>query len=459
VRTTHPQDARAYNANGGNPNVVGNVTARQSWGRKEPFAEQTEVGQLLVQPNQPMNTFFQHNYEQNAPPNNGSNSNTLNIPFHWLTHLDRQVSSPLELLEVSAFAPALLTRYFTNNAGTTYFQHLAQWTNQNNRLYRFFETVTAAPLAGSGVSLGGRIPGKVNLNTIWDQGILLALADAQQGNSFAYNGSAYTADTEVINAFNRMMVRRTPGRNTAPFFGPPDLTLANALGIQPDRPFWGFGVGPAPGGDTLSSDQRGIHQTLLSPRAVGGAINSLRLFEAASPGTAGHPYQRHELMAKLFNNVTTRSNVFAVWVTVGFFEVLDDTRRPVLLGAEIGRAEGTNVRHRFFAIVDRTRMRAFNGTLANAITIPANSTSRTITLSVQGTSLATGNSYTVPDGAILTVEPDTNNEETVVVSGGQATFYRAHASGVAVTGYGNPGPWTKYNPRQDPCVLYFAVID
>jgi hypothetical protein len=235
--------------------------------------------------------------------------------YDWLVHLDRQLVSPLELLHVSGCQPYQLTqRFLTGSDPSQRFTQRAPWLDQGTRLYRALEFLETRSRS-VGLADAPKLPGKINLNTVWDVETLLALLDPQPGNSFT--------EDDVRAIFARMLASRSPDGRPGPN----------------DRPFLSLATGPTP-------DGRGIENTLL--RSSDGT--GRRLFE----GPSGHPYVQYELLTKLFNNVTTRSNVYAVWVTVGFFVVTDATTRPVKLGAEIGRAEGQPVRHRLFAIVDRT---------------------------------------------------------------------------------------------------------
>jgi hypothetical protein len=62
------------------------------------------------------------------------------------------------------------------------------------------------------------------------------------------------------------------------------------------------------------------------------------------------PVFKNELRQRLSATTTTRSSVFAIWITVGYFEV-DEFGR---VGAEIGSDEGTIQRNRAFYMVDRS---------------------------------------------------------------------------------------------------------
>ncbi|MBX6315075.1 MAG: hypothetical protein IRY99_19495, partial [Isosphaeraceae bacterium] len=83
-----------------------------------------------------------------------------------------------------------------------------------------------------------------------------------------------------------------------------------------------------------------------------------------------HPYFRTELLQKVMNLSTVRTHQYAVWVTVGFFEVvepgnpqlasLNPTAAIDQLGKEVGADAGTSVRYRAFFIVDRTKAHGFN---------------------------------------------------------------------------------------------------
>lgn len=83
-------------------------------------------------------------------------------------------------------------------------------------------------------------------------------------------------------------------------------------------------------------------------------------------GTNRNAYFRYQGIERLGNLVTTRSNVFAVWITVGYFEVLPNSApgsngRPDAahpdgyeLGQELGVDTGDTVRHRAFYLYDRS---------------------------------------------------------------------------------------------------------
>ena len=82
----------------------------------------------------------------------------------------------MDVLHVSAFKPHEITQTFVDNGQT--FQHLAPWRDNNSRLYRALEYFTVGdrgywtwigpgspPVDSHVPSTGGRVPGKININT------------------------------------------------------------------------------------------------------------------------------------------------------------------------------------------------------------------------------------------------------------------------------------------------------
>jgi hypothetical protein len=465
----------------------------------------------------------------------GGDNNPRTTPADWLVHLDRQVISPMELLNVSSNKPHNLTQLFvSSDTGTvppprTSFTHTVPWFDPvepngvSLRLYRLFEFLDTND-RGSGNPRAGRHTGKININAIWDKEPFLALCDPQISNRFL--------QTVVLQnqAYGNMLTSRSPGNanNLAGLPGPVGVsqayvdalnklygTATNPTPYQLNKPFrslaTGYIQGTDPGTgkilDPQNPDGRGINDTLLR---ASPASAFLRLFEDPSdvvPATATtaqtHPYQQYEMLTKIFNNVTVRSNVFAVWITVGFFDYNPSTGQ---LGAEIGRSEGRNVRHRMFAIVDRSNCIAFNTTTQNTnitVTPPTGTAGSSLFYPLQTVNLNTvgvpndpnplpyntqvvNNSNTGLNWAIgsrtqslvqplvLVYEPgDPTNEEVVVavpvpvlIPGPgppkyhyqlQAPFRKSHSKGAQVVCFGNPGPWARYDPRQDAGLVLTAL--
>jgi hypothetical protein len=385
----------------------------------------------------------------------------------WLVHLDRSLINPFELIYVSCYRPTLLSQMANRWSDTSsqsfkaadanptnevskavknVFAHNWPWLDENTRLNRFLESVTTAPLQ-AGESLNGRVLGKVNINTVSQSEVFSAIADANNSSNFA------DGDLAALISTRTSVYNPTPA-NIKPF------------------PFSGFGS--AVNGDftinpfTNLSRKTGLHSSLLGYTS----------FDSTDPATptsetpvnsvldfGGTPnelqYARKELLTKIGNSVTTKSNVFAVWITTGYFEVTNDSVQPPTLGAEIGKLDGINIRHRMFAIVDRTNMTSFETTYPNAITITPPATSITVAYAgaVTGTNPNTKANWAIIPGTILVFEPNTDFEETVEVQvGGNVTFTKNHSAGCKVINRGNPGPWVGYDRTKDRDVVPYAEI-
>jgi hypothetical protein len=93
-------------------------------------------------------------------------------------------------------------------------------------------------------------------------------------------------------------------------------------------------------------------------------------------GTGGtdnrqHPAWRIELLQRVMNLTTVRTHQYAVWITIGFFELKKQGDINMLglgspqlafdtIGAEVGALSGNNVRYRGFFLVDRLKLTGFD---------------------------------------------------------------------------------------------------
>src|SRR5262249_17515307 len=133
-------------------------------------------------------------------------------------------------------------------------------------------------------------------------------------------------------------------------------------GVANDRPFRSFATGVVPGPVPGPADPQNPQGLDIGDTLLRGVFD-VPLASVQANGRSYNPFLVKELLTKISSNLTTRSNTFAVFLTVGFFAVEKDTDAagnpllPPVLGAEIGKAEGRNIRHRMFAVIDRSELR------------------------------------------------------------------------------------------------------
>ncbi|MDO4628600.1 MAG: hypothetical protein Q4C70_05410 [Planctomycetia bacterium] len=272
-------------------------------------------------------------------------TDSASIP--WLGWINRPPVSPFELMNVTFRNSATLLRELNfesdDSTGIEQYGYLPNFSTTANK--KFFgyvripspQTVTPMVLNKSNSTTGAnagttgtdtlpfayysmyREPGRININTIYDETVLAALLNRER------------SDSSISTIFNKL-----PGSSTG----------GSTSGAQ--KAFRSIAEVP---GESILRDFSTFKRTA---DAGGGSTGSSSEF---------HPFYRLEDYYRLANLTTTRSNVFAVWVTMGFFEV-DGNDNPISGNSqtgsgstryrELGEAFGNVKRYRSFYLIDRS---------------------------------------------------------------------------------------------------------
>lgn len=290
---------------------------------------------------------------------------------HTQFHLDRDLVSIGELLQVPLYGPDQLTdRYVAahktppesqstayiaaarflhrDTAGGVQFnwQRLLEFVNVPTRVHRQL----ASPLDLR------RVPGKLNLNMIRHPEVLGGLIDDPRIATENFGVPAAYGELLGLND------PTDPARDWWEDFVKSRDAILSSNGVDyyiPGMP----GSKPFRAASRVGVSNTSIQDTVL--RSLNDTnVNGRRLFELAATPTDRNdgtlnmpPSARYRLLSKIMGNTTTRSNTFAVFVTVGFFEAHEDASGAVRIGGRLDLDEdgdAENDQQRGFFVVDRS---------------------------------------------------------------------------------------------------------
>ena len=320
-----------------------------------------------------------------------SNLSPTDANVVWQPHFDRDLASVVELLSLPLYGPdevtarlayngrlvpeVLTPTYQPNVASAKFFQsYNSNQTIHNNRWYRILELLEFPTRANKQVedyyqTQLLRVPGKINPNGIRHAETLMALLD----DPAQFNMTTRQDTLEAARDWAFQFVVARDGRDRS--------TQMVLPGSPASRPFRDFSQATAPLASAPLVNPHAVERTLfrrlpydnedandnntLDPGEDANNDASLfkntngtrRLFEARSNNDLTNNYvdyhTRNRLLAKVANNSTPRSNVFAVWVTVGFFDTyLPPGAAPGV--TQIGAEMTDQDRRRGFFVVDRS---------------------------------------------------------------------------------------------------------
>ena len=321
-------------------------------------------------------------------------------PFSWLTWNNRPFVSQHEMMLVPQSRSSRLLREYSMVNTTADMYDGSTGDRQCGHLLNFFATTHFDPSGGSSPPTPG-----ANLYRLFDY---THVPSRFMGTETWLTPGTFASGTGTAllhPPFNRVPSFREPGKpNINTIFEPRvwdairglNSTLMDhntlvdsrrgygtagdaAISLNATVPtFFGNPFRASDAGDLVPVDsmkRAGVESTLLrsSTLSANGAGSTQSQNDGRFAVTSGlphvepdrNPYFRYQNMQRLSNLVTTRSNVYAIWVTMGLFEVsVEETSSGSgvyveRLGQEAGRQTGNVKRHRAFYIVDRSIPVAF----------------------------------------------------------------------------------------------------
>lgn len=383
-------------------NKLGPLT---SWERSQPFARNQAGGEAAHAP-----ATGTPNWSANTI--SAGNSLYTGSFTQYQLHYDRDFASPIDLLAVPLYGPDEVTRRvgqtakFNRNvtpaslaadnssflaqerflrpqhydnmsagvpAGTIPSAATAVTDIINNRWYRLLGHVDVPTQSQQGLHTypyALRNSGAINLNTVRHRGVLAGLIDDPDNpSSGATLEGHHTPDygSEV----NMLIDQYEPtgiGVNKRDWWlqflyardGVDPVTGLILPGTPQGRPFRSLGYSER---SSNSLEDTVLRSLPADVAAAGGAplpySDRRGLFEARTSGDrlssgggdAVDASARHRLLRKVYNNSTTRSNVFVVWISTRFFEAIETPNTGEI---QIGDVMQGTSDHRGFFVIDRS---------------------------------------------------------------------------------------------------------
>ncbi len=348
----------------------------------------------------------------------GADNSNLVSPFSiWQPHFDRDFASVMDLLLVPVFGPGKVTAYMRDvnkktpqgqvsstapddiakSAAAKFllpehpdnFGAMTPDRTLDNRWHRLLEFLEVPTRTNRNLGIGTdlsipRVPGRMNLNTFRFADNFAALLDDSRNMIFKIDGTNpagapyHQVEPDAGELYDQFegtardwwdQFLKSRDR-IDPYFAstvPPAQRVSVALpGLPGSNPFRSLSdVGYTYDTNVPPVKHASVENTILRslPADTSVAGSKRRLLEignATDHANGGvDPFIRNRLLSKIAGNTTTRSNSFAIFISVKYFQAVEDsTTNPAVPAIRIGGPLNglPEPEHRGFFIVDRSKL-------------------------------------------------------------------------------------------------------